>query len=435
MNIRNTFSNLVLAIRWGLTALLALTSLELFALSSEEIFQRYQTRLYQIKLLDKESDSKSSLGSGFLVGDAFTVATNYHVVADAVAAPDKFRIVYVLDNGKEGELALHDFDIVNDLALLKSNVPLGDPIQIAQQEPKKGAVIFAIGNPHDLGMTVAPGTYNGLTDHAFYERIHFSGSINSGMSGGAVLNQEGEAVGVNVATSGNSISFLVPIEKLNALLASQNSDVSEQSFTERAEKQLVESQQALIDLIFAETWPQDRIGDTVVLGEISEVVSCWGRSSRDQNEENPILEVSRGCSLQDSIYVNRHMTTGSLEYEFYWLEGSQVDERKFFSHLEKNMGGYPGNQVTEEDATEYSCHEGFTTVDGEEVYTDGGLQQAKSFLCARRYKKFPSLYDVLYIRMAKRGSEALISHFTLAGVTQASANKFTQAFVEHVQWP
>ena len=401
------------------------------ALNSEEIYTINQQRVFQIKIVDKESESKSSLGSGFVVDDEFTVATNYHVIATAVSKPDKYRLVFVRDNGTEGELSLFDIDIVNDLALLKSEASLGEPLIVSELEPKKGARIFALGNPLDLGMTIVPGTYNGLADHSYYERIHFSGSINSGMSGGPVVDAGGDIVGVNVATAGNQVSFLVPANKLVALLNKQEQVDPELPLLERAEAQLTDSQQLLIEKLFAEPWPTDSIGETTVLGEIENLVSCWGRSSRDE-EKKTLIEVSKGCSLQDSIFVNRQMTTGSFEYEFYWIEANGVDERKFLHHLSKSMGGFPGNRAREKDVSEFVCNEGFTNTHKTQEHKHGF---ARTVYCARRYKSFASLYDVFYLKLAKRKGKAFVSHFTLAGVTQESANTFANAFTEHVVWP
>ena len=81
-----------------------------------------------------------------------------------------------------------------------------------------------MGNPLDLGMTILPGTYNGIAGGSFYDRIHFSGSINPGMSGGPVINRNGQVVGINVATAGNQVSFLVPVHKVMDLLAEAPED-------------------------------------------------------------------------------------------------------------------------------------------------------------------------------------------------------------------
>ena len=59
----------------------------------------------------------------------------------------------------------------------------------------------------------------------------------------------------------------------------------------------------------------------------------------------------------------------------------------------------------------------------------------KSVFCTRAYKDFPKLFDVLYIAISvDRGDQALLSHFTIAGVTQDSALNFTEKFMESISW-
>ena len=399
------------------------------SLTSEELFDVNKHRLFQIKLVDKESESKSSIGSGFVVRDGHTVATNYHVVSSAISQPKKFRIIYVRDDESEGELTLYDFDIVNDLAILKSEEDLGEALRVQTEPPKKGAVIYSLGNPLDLGMTVTQGNYNGLTDHSFYQRIHFSGAVNPGMSGGPVVDFNGDVVGVNVATSGNQVGFLVPADKLATLLNKSEVDESE-DFIIRSEQQLLENQTVLMDELFAQDWPVESLGETKVIGEISSIVSCWGNSSRNKRNTSPVVKISKGCRLQDSIFVSRSMTTGSLEYEFFWYETEDLARRKFYHFMENSMGGFPGNKAGKSDATRFYCEEGFTQLTDD----DDKDTVTKSFICARRYKQFKKLYDVFYIRFAERGGKGMVSHYTLAGVTQDSANRFAEQFLEHVRW-
>lgn len=118
---------------------------------AENLYTGYKEVLYQIKIINNESGQKSTIGSGFII------------------------------NG---------------------------------QLPTQGSTIYSLGNPHDLGMIVVPGTYNGLKQNSLYQKIHFTGSVNSGMSGGPLVNEGGEAMGVNVATAGNQLGFLVPLNNL-----------------------------------------------------------------------------------------------------------------------------------------------------------------------------------------------------------------------------
>ena len=119
------------------------------------------------------------------------------------------------------QLQLLDVDVVNDLALLYWQDGSGNAFQLANSNPRQGEMIYSFGNPMDIGMTVVPGTYNGIKETSFFQRVHLTASINPGMSGGPALNSVGEVVGINVSTAGNQISFLVPVERLKTLLSQQ----------------------------------------------------------------------------------------------------------------------------------------------------------------------------------------------------------------------
>jgi hypothetical protein len=59
----------------------------------------------------------------------------------------------------------------------------------------------------------------------------------------------------------------------------------------------------------------------------------------------------------------------------------------------------------------------------------------KAIFCTRAYKKFPDLFDVLYLSASiDRDNEAIVSHFTIAGISQPNAMAFTRQFMEAVLW-
>ena len=72
-----------------------------------------------------------------------------------------------------------------------------------------------MGNPHDLGMSIVEGTYNGLLEKSLYRKIHFSGALNGGMSGGPALSRSsGKLVGLNHGfgqSSTSEIGFVADI--------------------------------------------------------------------------------------------------------------------------------------------------------------------------------------------------------------------------------
>ena len=96
------------------------------------------------------------IGSGFIVGDGYQVITNYHVVGQIIQEPERFYISFLDRNGREGELTIEALDVAHDLALLKSETLLGEATR-SNDLPPRGAPVFPMGNPLDLGLSIAVG--------------------------------------------------------------------------------------------------------------------------------------------------------------------------------------------------------------------------------------------------------------------------------------
>ena len=186
-------------------------TLALSAAEARTTFERTHNAIYQIRVMDTAANNKTSTGTGFVIRSDGLVATNYHVVSNAVNTPDKYRIELLQDDEATVHLAtVVNIDVVNDLALLAVDTLNTSVLTLADQASLQGDTVYAIGYPFDLGITVVPGTYNGFAPHSASERVHFTGSLNPGMSGGPAFNTQGEIIGINVASAGNQVSFLCP---------------------------------------------------------------------------------------------------------------------------------------------------------------------------------------------------------------------------------
>ncbi|MCO7223697.1 serine protease [Pleionea sp. CnH1-48] len=388
---------------------------------AQSLFSSFRDRLYQIRTIDNESGSKSSIGSAFAINDKGSLVTNYHVISNAILRPDKYHLEALNSEGKSLPIVIDNIDVINDLARVSFKEPgISKGLKLATAEPQQGEAIYSLGNPRDLGMTVVPGTYNGYTSYSYYDRILFSGSVNPGMSGGPVLNHKGEVVGVNVATSGNQISFLVPLKKLQILLNNER-DIS-LSLATQAYKQLVANQQTLMQSVLDGDWNRLPLGEAKVVGELTDFISCWGDSS--VNEMN-IKEVYRRCRNQEYIYIAPAFHTGILEMEFFWYESEAMSSWQFYRILAEGFHSVSaGNVANQEDVTEFECNNNFVTQSKEVV---------KVVYCVRAYKQFKGLFDVLYLAMSvSNNNKSLISHYTLAGVEKKFAQSFLQRFMDHL---
>jgi len=402
--------------------------------SAQQLFSEYHDQIYQVRLIELASGSKSSIGSAFQINPDGLLATNFHVVADAVHKPEKYRVEYINHEGKKGELQILDIDVVHDLALLKHQDGFNKYFRFANKPLQQGEEVFSLGNPRDLGMTVVPGTYNGLLAHSYYDRILFSGSLNPGMSGGPALNAGGEVIGVNVATSGNQLSFLVPLQELNNLVSSYMRSQGEYvgDFKKKIEQQLKENQKKqLTELIDAE-WPQSTLGEAQIVGEMTRFTRCWGGSSEE--EKKALYEHTYNqCFSESDIYLSSHFSTGAINYEFYWLESAQLNAKQFYARYKSSVeGAGPVNRgATEEDVGNFECNTEFV----DQPRKNQRPLVWKNIICARPYKQYEGLYDLVFIGATLSDHHrGLISHFALSGVTKELGMRFTQKFLERVVW-
>lgn len=390
------------------------------------LLDRYKDSVYQVRVINSNSGGRSSLGSGFLVSDGSLLATNYHVVSEAILDNKSYSVEVVNSLGEVESVSVERVDIVNDLVLLKRSVTEPSKVMpLAIRSPEAGEKIFSIGNPHDIGMTVIPATYNGLESHSFIEVVHFSGAINEGMSGGPVIDTKGDVVGINVATTANQISFLVPVKKLSDLL---NIKPYSEDLKLGIQKQLLAHQQLYIDETLSYEWKEKNIGGATILGEISPYVSCWGDSEFDKKTR--ISTVAMGCSGKHQIYISDSLTTGNVDYEFWLAESETLSGVRFYNYVENRLENYLATNASSESVvSNFTCDNSFVTVGEQDI------SNVRASFCVRNYLDFPEVFDVFYVSSTyQESSKILISHFTLAGVSKGQASSFVNRFLGAARW-
>lgn len=411
----------------SLNALLAVTAAFATPVDKDkanELYRAWQPAIYQIRIIENTSKDKAAIGSGFQISVDGLIATNYHVVAEAADAPERYKMEFVHSDGSVGPLKLMAVDVIHDLAIVKQENPAQTFIPLSQQQPHQGTRLYSMGNPHDLGMAVVEGTYNGLLSRSLYEKIFFSGSINPGMSGGPTMNSEGEVIGINVATSGEQISFLVPVSYLQKLFtAVQEGTLG--PLDHQIETQLSENQNSYIQKLLSKKWQHQTLGELDVPGEISSFFKCWGDT--DRNPDSKVKTTYRNCRTEDEIYLNEHFTTGNIAYSFEWLESDNLLSTQFYTKLSRSFqNAGPSNRASKRDVKNFSCDTKFV-----------GIHEHnwKSVLCARPYKKYSTLFDVvLVLGSVDQKNKGMVAYISAAGVSQANALALSKQFMESVTW-
>ncbi len=159
-----------------------------------------------------ENNVQRGTGTGFIIDSDGYIVTNEHVIKDA----DRLRVK--LADGRERKATIHGSDQATDLALLKIDavnlniLVLGDSDVVRVGDP-----VIAIGNPLEYEHSVTAGIVSAkgrkvYNSKPYEDYIQTDAAINRGNSGGPLLNQTGEVVGVNtvIRVDGRGISFAVP---------------------------------------------------------------------------------------------------------------------------------------------------------------------------------------------------------------------------------
>ena len=406
--------------------LLSLSSLCQAEFSTASMYSSVEKSVYQIRVMNKQTGKKSSIGSGFVVVKDNLLATNYHVVSEYINDPDVFTLEFLSTGGETGPLELIDFDIVHDLAIVKAKQSMGPPLKISYL-PEKGASLFSLGNPLDLGFTIIKGTNNGILSKDEDGNILFSGSLNPGMSGGPTLDDKGNIVGINVATSGNDISFLVPAEYLSVVLdrSKENSYTPVDDRFAHSSKQLRANANKILNKMLNNKWGGTKIGFFMVPAELDKSLRCWD-ASRTPKKDDLFRSYFTRCSNEDNIFLSSRLDVGSINYEYMWLETEKLSPTRFYRRYERVNNSLIGSHATKRDVTNFSCHTDFTSI---------ATKDFKTTVCRRDYLKYKGLSDMLFTTaMVGTDSNGFIFNLDLTGTDAKAALSLFKHMLENFKW-
>lgn len=181
-------------------------------------------------ILDSNATQELGLGSGIIVSENGYIVTNWHV------AGNKYSTCYVtLENGEiySGNVTWADSDL--DLAIVKINAKALKSLELGDSDKiKLGQEVCAIGNPIGIEFqrTVTSGIISGLDrtikivdkngESYMEDLIQTDASINSGNSGGPLIDKDGKVIGINSIkiTSAEGIGFAIPINIIKPVIES-----------------------------------------------------------------------------------------------------------------------------------------------------------------------------------------------------------------------
>ena len=179
-------------------------------LTAEDIYKNTASKVAMI--LSYKDGIPYSQGSGFFI-DKNTLVTNFHCVAGADKIEFKITGDDEIYKGAKVVKASDDYDLA--IISTKQDFPFVKIDSLGKEEV--GSQVYAIGNPRGLEGTISDGILSGKRDNEGIEYLQITAPISPGNSGGPVLNEKGEVIGVATFTFRNSqsLNFAMPIKYIS----------------------------------------------------------------------------------------------------------------------------------------------------------------------------------------------------------------------------
>ena len=205
------------------------------ALSAADIYKKVAPAVVMISTKSIQSvngwfqQETEGMGSGFIINTDGYILTNYHVINGAK------EVTVTLSDGQEVTASVVNYDSDKDIAMIKlnGNVEVPGVVELGNSDAlQPGEEVVAIGNPlsKELSSTLTKGIVSALNRSVETQSgvntnlIQTDAAINSGNSGGPLINTKGEVIGINTLKASNGaegIGFAIPIndvkEKIDLL--------------------------------------------------------------------------------------------------------------------------------------------------------------------------------------------------------------------------
>lgn len=179
------------------------------SLTAEQIYKKVSNAVVVVHAYD-ENNRLASQGSGVVLNDKGYVVTNYHVLS----GNDRLEILH----GKQvvPYVDIIGIDVEKDILILKIDTKKFTVIKNGDSKSLSiGQRVYAIGSPLGLENSISEGIISGLRsiDESQRNYIQMTASISPGSSGGAVVNEKGELIGISTltATGGQNLNFAIPL--------------------------------------------------------------------------------------------------------------------------------------------------------------------------------------------------------------------------------
>jgi serine protease Do len=412
-----------------LTLLLAGAAATAADTNGETRYERFKPSLFTIEVHSGNEGAKSTVGSGYLVSRDGLVATNYHVVGSYIDEPDRYSI-RAISGTTTLPASLVSFDLVNDLAILRVPGTSAPPLALADAPPPLGSAIVSFGNPEDLGLSLINGVFNGSAAKGVVDRMLVSMPLNSGMSGGPILDGRGQVAGTNVSVmrEANSLSFGVPVARLHALLRRPQVGLTRTALLAETDRQLREFEAATSARLI-DAFDSARGASPVAIGHAQsrrppDLFQCWDGTQEHRNEA--VTDSWYRCDLQFSPTVEGLGTVGDVKMMLQQRRSEKSSYGFYDAVRALALSWTEVEAVSPTDEVRRSPH----CVSSRFVLA-GTVWKANT--CVTGYAKHPGIADYeLIAASVSDARDAFLLYLSLDGLRQESFEKITRRVLEGI---
>lgn len=192
--------------------------------SAVSLFDQASDTIFKVGLADSLSSDLESHGTGFVVSESGFIATAFHVIEGAIISDgkkDHKPQIYIIRKGARIRAIPWAIDSEHDLAILKLPYTLPKPWPVSTTIPKNGTSLSLLGFPGLSEFSIISGTLQNSRSSNLLPLYQITAPVTGGMSGGPVLNSNGEIIGTTLAkySGGGDIALAGQGGPLNSLIA------------------------------------------------------------------------------------------------------------------------------------------------------------------------------------------------------------------------
>jgi hypothetical protein len=275
------------------------------------------------------------------------------------------------------------------------------------------------------------GNYSGLVERSYSERIHLSGPMNPGMSGGPTLAGSSRIAGVNVAKAvfAEQVSFLVPAKYAAALMTSPRLPEPLTGKLTRADiaRQLTAWQNGLYAALESRGFKATANGPYLVPESAAEWFTCGARTNADAKPAPRARSDSSSCSMQNWLFIAGDLFTGNVRVSRSHFKAIDLNSFQFANFVSQNAR-LSGEESNAKRFTAPACHED-VVVAGDDA-AKAGHPRLRVMWCASAYRDLEGLYNVSMMAVTQdRHDEAVAMTLSMTGANFENATRFARRFL------